>query len=209
MFGGANKLDRGLDAFERRDWKRARRLLEDGLPEEDRAVGFYHLGLLYWRGLGGEADKRAAADCFARAAETGHPGAQTAFGIALRSGVGVAKDDEAARANFRAAAGAGDRDAMVQLAAMSEPADARRWLMRASEFGHAPAMLHLSDMLMRTDPVDALSWLYASVALSGDDAARKRAAALAREMSAAEIDAAQKSGRAYAKDIAQRARERR
>lgn len=210
MFGArASKLDRGLDAFEQRAWKRARRLLEDALMEEERAIGFYHLGLLYWRGLGGETDKRAAADCFARAAENGYPAAQTAYGIALRSGVGVGKDDETARAQFRAAASAGDRDAMVQLATMSEPEDARRWLLRASELGHAPAMLHLSDMLMRDDPVEALSWLYAGVALSGDDAARKRAGALAREMTAAEIDAAQKAGRVYAKDIQQRAKERR
>jgi TPR repeat protein len=202
-------LHRGLDAFDRRAWKRARRLIEDALQEEPRATGFYHLGLLYWRGLGGPADKAAAADCFARAAEDGLPGAQTAYGIALRSGAGVAKDTEAAYVQFRSAAGAGDCAAMVQLATMSGPQDARRWLLRASELGHAPAMLHLADMLMRADPIEALSWLYASVALSGDDAARKRANALAEEMSAAEIDAAQKAGRAYAKDITQRAREMR
>jgi hypothetical protein len=57
--------------------------------------------------------------------------------------------------------------------------------------------------------VEALSWLYAGVALSGNDAARKRAKALAREMTAAEIDAAQKAGRVYAKDIQQRARDAR
>jgi hypothetical protein len=47
------------------------------------------------------------------------------------------------------------------------------------------------------------------VAVSGDDAARKRGAALAREMSAAEIDEAQKAGRMYAKDIQQRAQGKR
>jgi len=208
MFRRSSKLDRGLDAFERSEWKRARRLLEEAMVDEERAVGFYHLGLLYWRGLGGEASRRAAADCFARAAEAGHPGAQTAYGVALRSGVGVEKDNEAARVQFRAAAGAGDCAAMVHLAAMSEPEETRRWLLRASELGHAPAMRHLADLLMQDDPVEALTWLYAGTALSGDDATRKRAAALAKEMSAAEIDAAQKAGRAYAKDINQRARER-
>lgn len=210
MFGPRiSKLDRGLDAFERREWKRARRLLEEALMEEERAVGFYHLGLLYWRGLGGEMDKRAAVDCFARAADTGYPAAQTAYGIALLSGVGVHKDNDAAYAQFRAAAGAGDREAMVQLATMSDPDEARHWLLRASELGHAPAMIHLSDMIMRDEPVEALSWLYASVALSGDEVARKRAGALAHELTAAEIDAAQKAGRVYAKDIQQRAKERR
>ncbi|MBC7767821.1 MAG: sel1 repeat family protein [Phycisphaerales bacterium] len=205
MFAGRSKLDRGLDAFERRAWKRARRLLQEALQEEERPVGHYHLGLLYWRGLGGEADKRAAADCFARAANDGHPAAETAYGIALRSGVGVAQNVELARQNFRSAAGAGDGEAMVQLAAMSEPDDARHWLTRASENGYAPAMLQLSDYWINRDPVEALGWLYASVALAGEDAARTRAAALAKEMSAREIEDAQKLGRAYVKEIQQRA----
>lgn len=204
MFARASKLDRGIDAFERRAWKNARRLLEEGLQKEPRPNGFYHLGMLYWRGLGGAADKAAAADAFSRAAEFGHPGAQTAYGIALRSGVGAAKDNDAARAQFRSAAGGGDREAMVQLATMSTPEDARRWLVRASELGYAPAMMHLSDMLMTHEPVEALSWLYAAVTVSANEPARKRAAALAKEMTAKEIDTAQKAGRLLAKDIRDR-----
>jgi len=127
----------------------------------------------------------------------------------VRSGVGAAKDSEQARGLFRAAAGAGDREAMVQLAAMSEPDEARRLLIRAAELGYGPAMLHLSDMIIHSEPVEALSWLYAMVALTADEAARKRANALAREMTASEIDAAQKTGRAYAKGVKQRAREAR
>jgi TPR repeat protein len=204
MFGGRSKLDKGLDAFEKSEWKRARKLLEDALQDEPRPAGFYHLGLLYWRGLGGDVDKAAGADCFERGAEFGHPGAQTAYGIALRTGVGVVKNNEAALTQFRSAAGGGDREAMVQIATMSEPDDARRWLMRASELGYAPAMTHLSDMLMKRDPVEALSWLYAAVTLAADDAARKRAAALAAEMSAKEIEQAQKLGRDYAREIRDR-----
>jgi len=201
LFGSSQSdNDRGIDAFERREWKRARRLLEDA-SDERRANGDYYLGLLYWRGLGGETDKRAAVACFERAALDAYPPAQTAYGMALRSGVGVPKDNEAARSHFRSAAGAGDAQAMVELATMSEPEDARRWLIRASEHGHAPAMLHLSDMLMRTDPVEALSWLYASVAVTADDAARKRAAAFAKELTAKEIEQAQRAGRTYAKAI--------
>lgn len=204
MFGGRSKLDKGLDAFEKSEWKRARKLLEAALQDEPRPAGFYHLGLLYWRGLGGDVDKAAGADCFERGAEFGHPGAQTAYGIALRTGVGVVKNNEAALTQFRSAAGGGDREAMVQIATMSEPDDARRWLMRASELGYAPAMTHLSDMLMKRDPVEALSWLYAAVTLAADDAARKRAAALAAEMSAKEIEQAQKLGRDYAREIRDR-----
>jgi len=201
MFGSRSKLDKGLDAFEKSEWKKSRKLLEEALQDEPRPAGFYHLGVMYWRGLGGAVDKNAAVECFARGSEFGHPGAQSAYGIALRSGVGVAKDNEAARTQFRSAAGAGDREAMVQLATMSEPEDARRWLMRASELGYAPAMRHLSDMLMQRDPIDALSWLYAAVTVAADDTARKRAAALAAEMSAKEIEQAQKFGREYAREI--------
>lgn len=204
MFGSRSRLDRGLDAFEKGEWKRARKLFEEALQDEPRPAGFYHLGLLYWRGLGGPTDKTAAVDCFERGSEFGHPGAQTAYGIALRSGVGAEKNNDEARAQFRSAAGAGDREAMVQIATMSEPEDARRWLMRASELGYAPAMVHLSDFLMRRDPIEALSWLYAAVTLAADDAARKRAAALAAEMSAKEIEQAQKLGREYAREIRDR-----
>ncbi len=208
FFDGPSRLDRALDAFDQREWRRARRLFEQTAVEQRRATGDYHLGLLYWRGLGGKRDAPLAVECFARAAEAGHPAAETAYGIALRSGVGALKDNERARSFFRSAAGAGDRDAMVQLATTSEPDEARRWLLRASELGHAPAMLHLADMLMSEEPIEALTWLYASVALSGNDAARKRAGQLAREMSAAEIEAAQRAGRVYARDIHQRARDR-
>ncbi len=204
MFAGRSKLDKGLDAFERGEWKRSRRLLEEALQDEPRPAGFYHLGVMYWRGLGGAVDKAAAVDCFERGAEFGHPGAQTAYGIALRSGVGAVKNNDEALAQFRSAAGGGDREAMVQLATMSEPDDARRWLMRASELGYAPAMTHLSDFLMKRDPVEALSWLYAAVTLSADDPARKRAAALAKEMTAKEIEQAQKIGREYAREIRDR-----
>ena len=204
MFAGASKLDRGLDAFERGEWKRARKLFEQALQEDPRAAGFYHLGLLYWRGLGGPEDRPAAADCFERGAEFGHPGAQTAYGIALRSGAGVAKNGDEAYAQFRSAAGAGDREAMVQLAELSGDDDARRWLMRAAELGYAPAMTHLADHVMQRDPIEALSWLYAAVTLAADEPARKRAQALAMEMDAKEIEQAQKIGRAYARDIRDR-----
>ena len=202
------KLDKGLDAFKRQDWKRARRLLEQADVERPTATGDYHLGLLEWRGLGGPRDARAAADCFARAAEGGHPGAQTAYGMALRAGIGTPKDTDSARELFRMAATSGDPEGMTQLAAMCDTVEARRWLVRASELGHPSAMLHLSNMLMQGEPIEALAWLYASVTVSGDDACRKRAAALAREMSAKEIEMAQKAGRMYAKDIHDRMRSR-
>lgn len=203
LFGlGQSALDKGLEAFAARGWKRARKWLEDAMEQEQGGACAYHLGLLYWRGLGGPTDKRAAAECFRIAAEHNHTGGKTAYAIALRSGVGVARDVEAARALFRAAAlDAGDTEAMAQLATLSEPEEARRLLTRAAERGHIAAMRYLSDLIMRHDPVEALAWLYAAAALVGDHSARKRASALARELDAREIEEAQKAGRAYARNI--------
>ena len=202
MFGlGKSDLDKGLEAFSQRTWKRARGRLEKAAADAPSAIGDYHLGLLYWRGLGGERDVRAAVSCFERAAKEGHVAAQTAFGLALRSGVGVRADANEARKLFRAAAAGDDVEAMLQLAALSEPDEAQRWLERAAEMGHPGAMRHLSDMLVGEHPVDALAWLYAAITLSGDETATKRAEALAREMTADEISAAQRSGRARVRNF--------
>lgn len=201
-------LDKGLDAFAHRNWTRARDQLEEAMIEDASATGEYHLGLLYWRGLGGERDQAAAVDCFARASESGLPAAQTAYALALRSGIGAVKNEHAARQLFRSAAGAGDLEAMTQLGAMSEPEEARRWLTRASEEGHAPAMTDLAEMLLTSDPVEALTWLYVAVSITGEEAVSKRAQALAREMTAREIDSAEKAGRAYVKSFRKAKRRR-
>ncbi len=202
-------LDQGLDAFAAKRWKKARRLLEDATVEElPRSLGDYHLGLLYWRGLGGERDEIAAVNCFRRAAESGHAAAQTALGLALLAGVGAERDVNQARALFRSAAGAGDVDAMLRLAAMSEPAEARDLLHRAAEGGHVEAMRQYANALMETDPQEALAWLYASVGMSGDAPTADHGAALARELSADEIVAAQKRGRAILKHFRKEQRRR-
>lgn len=197
MFSQKSRAERGLDAFQRRNWKTARRLFEE-IGHARRAGEDYHLGLLYWRGLGGDRDVKAGATCFRRAAEQGHAAAQTAFALALQSGVGVAKDEAAAISLFRMAAGAGDCDAMVELAALSNPDDANRLLRQAVELGHPAAMRRLAEQLLRHDPIGALSLLYAEATMTGDDAPRLRAAKLAREMKPAEITQAQRAGRALA-----------
>lgn len=203
LFGeDRSELDKGLDAFSAKHWRTARRRLEDAAAENrPRPTGDYHLGLLYWRGLGGEKDYAAAVRCFRRAAESGHAAAQTALGLALQAGVGVARDPAQAQTLFRLAAGAGDLEAMTQLAALSERGEKMRLLERACAAGHPPAMRLLSTELMADDPVAALSWLYAHVALTGNHAASRHAEKLAHEMSADEIDAAQKEGRAIVKRL--------
>lgn len=202
-------LDEGLDAFAAKSWKKARRYLEDAaLAEHPRALGDYHLGLLYWRGLGGPRDIDGAVKYFRRAAESGHAAAQTALGIALSTGAAGARDDLQARELFRAAAGAGDPDAMTELAALSAGHEAGELLQRAAESGHPRAMQRYADFLMETDPVESLAWLYASVSLTGDHDTAKHAEALAHQMSAREIETAQKRGRALLKRLRQESQRR-
>lgn len=202
MFGlGKSDLDKGLDAFKQKLWKRARQHLESAARESPTASGDYHLGLLRWRGLGGERDAHAAVQLFQRAALHGHVAAQTAFAVALRSGVGVRKDVEEARRLFRSAAGGDDLEAMLQLATLCEGEEQARWLRRACDMGHPGAMRALAELLIADQPGEALSWLYASAAIAPSEEGRKRAAALAAEMSAAEIDAAQRAGRVVVRNL--------
>ena len=202
-----SKTDKGVAAFKKRRWKHAWRLLEDAAEDGENARRDSYLGLLYWRGLGVPRDTHIAVSHFSRAAELDHAAAMTAYGMALRAGVGAPRDTESAHHLFRLSAAAGDPEAMTQLASMSDRNEARHWLIRAAELGHPSAMLALADLLMDDEPIEALAWLYASVTLTGNDACRKRAHELAGEMTAAEIDAAQKAGRMYAKDIRAKARQ--
>lgn len=203
LFGERTALEDGLAAFQRKQWRRARARLEEAALNDERTAA-YHLGLLYWRGLGGGRDQQVAVYWFRRAAEAELPAAQDALAVALRSGQGVAQDRDEAKRLFTAAAERGHAPAMVNLATMCPPAEARRWLTRAAETGYEPAILHLSDLIEPHEPGEALAWLYACVALTGHDGATQRAKALARDLSASAIAAAQRRGRSFAKEAAAR-----
>jgi len=194
-------LDRGLDAFTAKRWRKARELLEDAEVEEHpQPAGDYHLGLLYWRGLGGGRDREGAVHYFRRAAGSGHAGAQTALALAIES-AGASSTET--RSLLRSAAGGGDVTAMTRLAEVSEHTDAQRLLQRAADAGHPPAMPRLSDLLMEDDAVESLAWLYVHVAQASDDQSYERAKRLADEMSAEEIDAAERRAKSILKRFRQ------
>lgn len=188
-----SSLDKGLEAFAKRQWKKARAHLEDAAIENRSTAGDYHLGLLYWRGLGGPEDRVAAHHCFRRAADTGHAAAQTALAIALRDKGAGGRDE--AHALFRSAAGAGDPAAMTELAQFCARGDAMDLLERASAQDHAPAMRALSDLWLEDDMIEALAWIYAAAASTGLREDMRRAHQIAQEMTAGEIAAAQKLGK--------------
>ncbi len=196
----AGTLEAALAAFDKGRWKEARKLLAP-FVEQSRPLAAYRAGVLLWRGLGGPQDRSGAVTLFKVAADSGSIEALDALGVAFRSGHGVAQDLEGARALFKAAADQGYGPALINLATMSEPVEARLLMRRAAEAGEPLAMLHLSDMLERDAPDEALAWLYAACALTGDEAAAKRAKALARDLPAREIEAAHRRGREIIKDI--------
>lgn len=203
IFSPASELDRGLDAFQKKHWKKARAHLEDARRDGQKAICDYHLGLLYWRGLGGGIDKQAALHCLRRAAETGHAAAQTALALALEESAGSDAERQEAEALFRSAAGAGDPAAMTELSAFLDRQDAIDILERAVAKAHPPAMRRLSDLWLEEDMVEALAWAYVAAAMAGDPPTIKRAKDIANEMTASEIGAAQKLGRTRLKRLKQ------
>jgi TPR repeat protein len=201
FFSHASELDKGLDAFAKKQWKKARAHLEDAQADGRNASCDYHLGLLYWRGLGGEIDSAGALRCLRRAADDGHAAAQTALALALEEAAGSDADRREAESLFRSAAGAGDPAAMTELSAFCDRNDARDLLERASAKAYPPAMRRLSDLWLEEDVVEALAWVYVAAGLTGDAETLKRAKTIAHEMTASEIAAAQKMGRSRLKRL--------
>ena len=118
LFGpDLSRTDKGVAAFKKRAWKRAWRYFEDAAEDGENPRREYYLGLIYWRGLGVTRDAHMAVTHFSRAAELDHAAAMTAFGIALRAGVGVEKDTHSERAwvrTLRAAKGIKFKEIWVQ-----------------------------------------------------------------------------------------------
>ena len=95
-----------------------------------------------------EADKKEAAEWFARAHETGHVAAANHLGELYRDGVGVPRQLDKARSIFQQAAEQGDANAMYNLARMQDDGmggqrdtgRALKWYARAADEGHEKAL---------------------------------------------------------------------
>lgn len=102
-----------------------------------------------------EADRKEAADWFARADETGHKAAANRLGELYRDGADALRQPEQARSIFRRAAERGDANAMYNLAYMQnmglggprDTTDALKWYTRAAEGGHEKALEMVADLL--------------------------------------------------------------
>jgi len=101
------------------------------------------------------ADRKEAAEWFAKAREAGHKAAANRLGELYRDGAGDLQQVDRARSIFRQAAEQGDADAMYNLAHLQNqglggPRDtgkALEWYVRAAEAGHEKASAVVARLL--------------------------------------------------------------
>lgn len=120
--GVAADYDLGLQAYQRGDydsayseWLSVAISPSDTVPPALMAETSYALGMLFWVGQGVEQNTAASARWLSRAAELGHPGAQTKLGYLYGSGQGVVQSDFEALKWTQMAANQGDMDAQYNL----------------------------------------------------------------------------------------------
>ena len=175
-----------------------------GKPDAELAVG-----LKYLSGDGIPKDEHEAATWIARAAEAGDPTAQSWLGTLYQRGKGVTADPIVAFSWFEKAAEAGNRRAMHNLAiAYAQGSgvelnyfEAARWFARAADLGYVDSAFNLAVLYERGDGVpqsliDAYKW-YAIAAAAGDTESRTRMSAIANELSADDLAAAERAAAAF------------
>jgi TPR repeat protein len=169
----------------------------------------YRLGLKTLNGDGVARNEAKAAELFHEAAAKGSNDAQLQLGLMHLRGQGVAQDDRAALSWLEKAAAAGNGEAQLLTAqayatgrgASVDHAWAARWYGKAAEQGDAKAQQALGISYaaaqgLPRDRVAALTWLTLAAAQGNPDAARERDA-LARKMSKAEIEEADRRAKEW------------
>jgi localization factor PodJL len=164
------------------------------------------VGLKYLKGTDGiEKNPVEAAKWVARAAQRGEPMAQYWAGYIYQHGIGVSADPDAALRWYEAAADQGNTKAMYNLGVgyaqgwngAKDAPEASRWFARAARLGFVDAQFNLAVLYERGLGVppnmsDAYKW-YAVAAHSGDAESKKRMNAIASQMDADDLAAAQRS----------------
>ena len=133
-------VDRGGDAWRRRDFKEALKLLKP-LAEDGHPIAAHRLGVMYVLGQGVPKDSAEAIKYFFKAAEQGQGESQHSLGLRYLWGDGADKNPEAAAAWFTAAANQGIPDSATWLADMywqgngvqQNPVEAYKWMILAGD----------------------------------------------------------------------------
>jgi uncharacterized protein len=144
----------GSDAFERKDYKEALRLLSRSSAQQDNKDAQYVLGIMYYNGIGIPQDYKRAFISFALSARQGVAGAQFNLGRMYNKGQGVPQDYKEAARLYRLSAEQGDAEAQANLGWMYDkgqgvPQDYKetvRLYRLAAEQGNAIAQHNLGLM---------------------------------------------------------------
>ena len=139
------------------------------------------LGRCLDEGWGIAADPAAAADCYRRAAASGHVWAAYNLGHLYLDGRGVVRDPDRAFACYRRAAGQGHARAMNLLARCHEegwgtPPDfaaAAHWFRRSAAGGCFRGRYNWATILLRFGRIEAAVEQFAAAARSGSAGVRR------------------------------------
>jgi len=174
-----------------------------------------NLGFMYESGRGIDQDHVKAAEWYRKAAEKGEPFSQFHLGLLYEQGRGVPQNlGEAARWIERAAEN-GLSAAQFKMATMykegqgveKDAITAMRWYERAARQGHnmaqiQMALIYFAGKDVTKDHVEAYKWLNIAAAEDDRDAKRYRRL-VADEMTAEQIDFAQKRASEFSPEISE------
>lgn len=155
-----------------------------GLADTENAEAQAHLGYMYYKGEGVEADPDRAVDWYRRAAVLGNRDAQYNLAVAYAFGEGVAQDDTQAVRWYRHAAEQGSAIAQYSLGVsyalgegvVRDDSQATIWYRAAAEQGYAAAQYNLGYSYrtgngIDADDAEAMHW-FTSAARNGHAAAQ-------------------------------------
>ena len=174
------------------------------LAKKDDVEAQFNLGGIYFEGRGVQKDYKTAAKWYRLAAELGLAKAQNNLGGMCSEGLGVNQDYKTAVKWYALAAEQGLANAQYNLGRMyslgqgvnQDDKQAAEWVTRAAEQGHAEAQLVLGGMYFEgqgisQDYVTAHMWVNMA-SMNGDKIAPELQGLIAKEMTPAQIHAAQK-----------------
>ena len=169
--------------------------------EKGEAEGQFGLGICYTRGHGVAKDEVQAAAWFRKAADQGLAGAQTLLGNCYFDGVGVPKDQALAVSWYRKAADQGDTGAQYSLGGCyangiglaKDFVQAVKWWRQASERGDVLSQYYLGGCYANGEGVEKNQIeAYAYWNQGTVEYARKKLAALEKQMTPEQIAAGKK-----------------
>lgn len=178
--------------------------------EKGEAEGQSNLGICYYKGEGVAKDFVQAAAWFRKAADQGFAGAQTLLGNCYFDGVGVPKDQALAVSWYRKAADQGDTGAQYSLGGCyangiglaKDFVQAVKWWRQASERGDVLSQYYLGGCYangegVAKDQIEAYAyWNQGTV-----EYARKKLAALEKQMTPEQIAAGKKRTKALKREL--------